>query len=285
MELSKIYKDLVRESCLFRTFNRMAFLPAAICFLIALPFILVYIAGLLVYGSILILFRLLNAPTDYIHAFLKSEGKDVQHITQAVIYAIGFPAIFALKFLTGFLVFILFIVHMLVSIVGFVATLGGITFAPFLLDPVDRTVERDESEYSQVPLTCFIALGLVLLVLSLAFAPIANAINERPDDGYDRFMSHMKSTQSIDPEIYRQFYSDYTSGVINRDNYRTYYYKYYGTFPSFSNTASLDRLENQMVISKIDTGLDITYFVFTLLFSALFFRSKPEPEGSDDEED
>ncbi len=285
MELSKIYKDLVRESCLFRTFNRMAFLPAAICFLIALPFILVYVAGLLIYGSILILFKLLNAPTDYIHGFLKSEGKEVRHLTQAVIYAIGFPAIFALKFLTGFLVFILFIVHMLVSIIGFVATLGGITFAPFLLDPVDRTVERDESEYSQVPLTCFIAFGMVLLVLSLAFAPIANAINERSDNGYDRFMTQMKNTQSANPEIYLQFYNDYNSGAITRENYESFYFKYFGTLPGYSSIDSIDRLENQMVISKIDTGLDITYFVFTLLFSALFFRSKPEPEGSDDEED
>ncbi len=225
MNLLEIYKDLVKESLLFRSFKRLGVLPRNLCFIIVLSFIVLYFIGMLYYGLILVCHKLINAPADYIMSFIKTEGREVKHATQAIVYFIGFPSVFALKFVTGFVILALFIVHIFVSIIGFVATLGGITFSPFLMDPVDRFAIRENKKYRPTPLVLFIVIGVLLLLVAILFRPIATSINEYVtvvefSHGYDfttDYVARAENQLMIDkindmiPQVYAIFVALYSA--------------------------------------------------------------------------
>lgn len=177
MDFISIYKDMVKDTLTFRNYKRMTLVSAIFAGIVVIPFSLIYALTMLVYGLLAIWHKMINAPTDYLLAFVKGEGKDVKHATQAVVYLIGFPLIFILKAITCFIVFTMGILHFVASVAGYIATLGGMTFSPFILDPADRTAAEEGDIYPAKRVKIFVGFGLALFLLTLFYAPIAANLN------------------------------------------------------------------------------------------------------------
>lgn len=167
MEFINNYKAMIRETFELRSFKRMNVVMAVFCGITAIPLMLIYAIVTLIYGALLILHLFLDTPADYIFRFLKREGKDVQNGTQAIMYLIGFPLVFILKFATGLLTFVLFIFHMLSTLLGFLATFGGVTISPFILYPSSRTEPRETKKYGKGGMIAYMVIAYVLIVATL----------------------------------------------------------------------------------------------------------------------
>ena len=163
MDLTKTYLDLAKETFALRNYKRMHIACAILAAIVMLPFILSYAFYMLLYGLLVIVYKLAASPADHLLAFVKGEGKEVKHATQAVIYLIGFPFVFFLKALLAILIFVISIVHFLTSIAGYIATLGGITFSPFVVNLVDRNKSEQAPAYATVPVILFLVFGFVFL--------------------------------------------------------------------------------------------------------------------------
>lgn len=178
MELTKTYLDLVKETFALRNYKRMNVACAILSAIVMIPFIFQYVAYMLIYGMFVIAHRLVSTPADYLMSFIRNEGKDVRHAPQTVMYIFGFPLVLIGKALATFIVFIIGILHFLSSVEGYLATLGGITFSPFVLTPVDRTKSEQKPAYRLAPVVLFVVLGLFLLILYTFLRPIAYSIAE-----------------------------------------------------------------------------------------------------------
>ncbi len=282
MDLFGIYTDFVKEVLSFRNYRRMSVLKAILSALVVIPFIIGFIFLMLIYGLILIMYKFINAPTDFLYSFLKQEGKEVKHGTQAVMYLIAFPLIFMLKVIFGMLILILFFVHMFATLIGFVATLGGITFSPFLLDPADRKAKRSPKPFRTSVTTVFVTIGLILFVLVLSFAPVANRVNQAiwedaPDRALEECIQRIttaKRNGTVPNEAYLIFYNDYTAGEITTTNYQYYNTLCLGLPSTYEAEALLDYDNWIDAIADIDQILSASYVLFVVLYVVIAYRSK-----------
>ncbi len=168
MNLSKTYFDLVKESTRLRAFRGAGILQGIFLAIALLPFILIYAVDMLIYGALIVTFKLLSTPFDYLHNFVKSEGESVKHATQAVIYFASFPLLLFIKFIMAFTVLFLCIAHLIVSAIGYIASFGGIKFSPFLLDEADRGGDH-VVKHNYISNWVFIAIGTALLVFLILY--------------------------------------------------------------------------------------------------------------------
>jgi flagellar biosynthesis protein FlhB len=176
MDLFSIYKDLVKETLLFKSLKGLTVAKRVLCIIVLSPFIALYTTMLLVYGAIVTLYRMFNGHLNSIHDFIKNERREIRHATEAVVYWIAFPWIFVCKVLLAIITFVLMFVHFSTSLVGYIATFGGIRFCPFMLEPVDRFKNKDIVKHNPKAVTIFIIIGLILLSLSVVLKPICDQI-------------------------------------------------------------------------------------------------------------
>ena len=90
-------------------------------------------------------------PADYLLTFLKNEGKEMRHGTEIVIYLVGFPFVFFAKLMIALLTVINFILYFFMTAFFYAATLGGITFSPFLNKEVNRAPKEEPVEEKPEP--------------------------------------------------------------------------------------------------------------------------------------
>ena len=178
MDFFNKFKDLVKESLLCKSFKGLSTAKIVLCAIALAPFIAAYVAMLLVYWLFAVIYRFACNQLDYIHSFIVKERAEVRHATEAVVYAVAFPFIFLMKVLTGLLAAALMFIHFFTSMIGYIATFGGIKFSPFVFDDVDRFKCRAAVKHNKSAVTVFVIIGLVLLGVSVLFAPIANAIHQ-----------------------------------------------------------------------------------------------------------
>ncbi len=171
MEILDIYKALVKETFTFKNFKRMGGNKALLSTIAVFPFILIYTLTLLQYGVLIILYKFINTPCDYLNLFLKSESKDVKAATQVIIYLIGFPLVFAIKAISAFLFFGMFILHFVANILGYFATIGGITFSPFIFNAKDRELSQKKENFKYFSSSLFATLGALLSIMGYIICP------------------------------------------------------------------------------------------------------------------
>ena len=176
MDLFNKFKDLVKESLLCKSFKGLTVAKRVLCIIALAPFIAAYVCMLLLYWALVVTYRFASNQLEYIHAFIIKERAEVRHATEAVVYFIAFPFIFTLKVLVGLLAGAVMIWHFVSSMVGYIATFGGIKFSPFVLDNVNRFSNRDAVKHNKGAVITFIIIALVLLVLAIALVPVVTAI-------------------------------------------------------------------------------------------------------------
>ncbi len=292
MNLFENYKALVKETFLVKNFKKLSVAEIVFVSIILSPFIAAYAALLIGYGAILVLYRFISAPVDFLLDFIHVEGKEVKHATQAIVYFVCLPFVFFLKVFLSFLMFELFVVHAITSLVGYIATFGGISFYPFLLSQGDRFTSYDTKPFKNGLVLTFIVLGLIFVFFITVFKPLTNllvdSINNQSTYTYDYEGEFEDFQQRVELEYrndfigYRQ-YNDFRNaiddGTINVNNYQDYYFYYFQE--SYTQNSKYYIYEhfgnNYEVYETIETIYTISligYFLFVIIYVPTAFRLK-----------
>lgn len=258
----------------------MSVVTRILSFCVVLPFILTYAILLGGYFLLLLLYTFISSPFDFLLDFVHDEGKDVKHATQAIIYLIGFPLIFVFKLLLSFITLILFIIHFITSLIGYIATLGGIHFYPLLINQGERFEEAGPKKFKKKVTFFFVTFGLILCILAIFFKPVYYKIYEGMYDDGQEFNNFVYSVReeyeagNISEQDYYQFIEKINHYEIDVDNYRNYYKIYLGKpyvwnekymDPTYSNTANT--LSNIFVSS---------YVLFVCIYIPVAFKMKKQ---------
>lgn len=236
MDLFKKFKDLVDESLLCRSYKEMSVAQRVLCLIAVAPFIALYTLMLLAYAAIAVLYRFACYMLEYMHAFIRNERAEVRHATEFLIYIVAFPLILAMKIVNAVLAAVLMIVHFFVSMIGYVATFGGIKFRPFIFDDVDRTEKTDFAKHCKSALIVFIVIGFVLLTLACLFKHVTYEFYKMYRDETIRTtviseMTRIRDEGLISAAQWNEFVEMYESEGILPTNYRDYELKFFKGIP------------------------------------------------------
>lgn len=274
MDLFNIFKDFVKETVQFKSFKKLNIVLRIPCFIVLLPFIALYSAMLIAYLVIATIYKVLHSIFDYLYIFVHREGKIVKHATQAIIYLIGFPLLFALKVLYGVIAFPLFIFHFIVSPVGYIATFGGIKYSPFMYEPVDRFGSKEFPKHCIAAVIVFVVLGLVLLSAIFWFQPVAtNAYaNYKTEVVRSEILDRMQSALDngdITSKEWNSFVAHYNAEKVNGTTYHEYVEEYLGQVDDPIWNAQ-EEAQCLMLIALIGMLLPAVYVLFTILYVAIY---------------
>ncbi len=281
MQLLGIYKALLSDSFTLKNYKRMSKFAAVICAILLLPFIALYACVMALYGLALISKKIIDSPTDYLMSFVKDEGRDVKHATQAVIYLIGFPLIFALKALTCALIFVIFVTHFAASLIGYIATLGGMKFSPFLLDEADRKSEAATAgKYGKAGVIVFILIAISIVLEMCFLPPVLSAANEMyyttaPERGCQSLVNRVTEQYEageMNDKLYQSFYSAYEAGDVTVENYETYEILIFGEASGYELEAYELYLTVEEKLTALQDLFAYTYSLFIIIFVLAFFR-------------
>ena len=92
-------------------------------------------------------FKAMAAPVDYLQNWLKAQKDGVQHATQAVLYFVCIPVIFAQQVTLAFNAFAFFFQWFGLMLQAYVLTLGAVRWQPVISDAkFDDEVKAEEVE-------------------------------------------------------------------------------------------------------------------------------------------
>ena len=158
-------RNMLREILSFKQYKRMNILFRVLVTIVELPFIVCFLAYLLVFYVYYVLFSMVDEVVEYLKRFVNDEGKEVKHATQFIVYFFGFPVILIGKIFTSIFTIFIFLSYLLASLFGEVITLHGFKFQPFISKANDDySLEVSEEKISVGRLLVFVIIGLVLLV-------------------------------------------------------------------------------------------------------------------------
>lgn len=132
---------LLKEAFKFKKYRAMN--PALAVFtgifmlpLVAISFLITAILALLCFA-----FAVLSAPVKYLHGIVNNEGKEVKHATQAIVYLISWPMVFALYLAMSALLVAILPVYAALSITLYAWSVGGFKFHLFPHTQDDISIE------------------------------------------------------------------------------------------------------------------------------------------------
>lgn len=158
-------RNMLREILSFKQYKRMNILFRVLVAIVELPFIVCFLAYLLMFYVYYVLFSMVDEVVEYLKRFVNDEGKEVKHATQFIVYFFGFPVILIGKIFTSIFTIFIFLSYLLASLFGEVITLYGFKFQPFISKANDDySLEVSEEKISVGRLLVFVIIGLVLLV-------------------------------------------------------------------------------------------------------------------------
>lgn len=155
--------NLLREAFKFKKYKAMHPALAVLTGIAMLPMVIVSFALVAVLSVLGFLFTLLSTPAKYLHQITRTEGKVVMHATQAVVYLISWPVVFALYAVMIPLLLSIFVTYALFSIVTYAWTLCGFKFHlfPNEADDISITVTK---RYFILPLVLIIGCFIIKMV-------------------------------------------------------------------------------------------------------------------------
>ena len=164
-------KRLNAQIFAFTNYKKLNLPLKILCGIATLPFSITCLIVLGLYYLLLVLYYCIKSPLDYLHGFVKNEGQEVKHATQFIIYFIAFPVIFIANIILSLISCLFFIYNLFINIYGYLATLGGINYIPFLFD--DKVRNDDEIKTMNfIPTIIYGAINLVLFIASIFFVAI-----------------------------------------------------------------------------------------------------------------
>lgn len=110
-------------------------------------------------------FKVVKMPIDFLHGLVHSEGQQVKHATQFVIYWLSWPLIFTLYALLSFSLLGITFSYAVLSINTYIWTLGGYKFHAFIgASDFNIGIRVDEFYNPMLPFIYVIVCAVILLV-------------------------------------------------------------------------------------------------------------------------
>lgn len=170
MDYSKLINNLTAEMKKGTQYARIPLVARIFLIVAMIPLIISFVVTKIFYWITLFGYKMIASPAEYLHEWLKKQKDEVQHATQAVMYWVCLPFIFGLQLLLSFSSLVFFIQWFLLMIQGYLLTLGGIKWQPFITEAV---FEEDNTEYECKPsekaasIFAYVAGGVVAVIILL----------------------------------------------------------------------------------------------------------------------
>ena len=163
-------KLLTKEALKLKKYKAMHPVLAVFTGIFMLPFILMAALVIVNYVIIAYLRNVCASPIRALHGLVNSEGKEVRHAPQTVIYFISWPTIFLLYFMEAIMIPLLTISYTLASICVYICTLGGVKFnaMPENADKID--MGEVKGRYLVLPIVYISVCALLFIVMLIHFA-------------------------------------------------------------------------------------------------------------------
>ncbi len=148
MDYSKLIKNLTAEMKKGVQYARLPLLFKIFAIVALSPIIATFVISIFFYWVTLFFYKMISSPADSLHLWLKGQKDEVKHATQAVMYVVCLPFIFFLKVLLSFTSVYFFIQWFFIMIQGYILSLGGIKWQPFI---TEASFDEDTTEYTLKP--------------------------------------------------------------------------------------------------------------------------------------
>lgn len=176
MNYSLLMRGLLDECLLFSHYKSLS-RPAKVFMAIATaPVILLGAVLVAAYYCLLFLYQAFSMPADSLEAWVKNQKQEVKHATEAVIYLISMPFIFASRVMLAMLSVVFYFLWFELMVVAYIATLGGIRWQPFInCARFDEPCEKDPcyvgvfNAFAIINFAIFVQT-IVLFILAQAFS-------------------------------------------------------------------------------------------------------------------
>ena len=132
MNYSALFKDFKKELFASIQYKHLGSPFKAFGFVAAIPFWIVYFAVMCTQYVTLFFFNCLASCSDYLEAWVKETKKDVNPITEAVLYLVTMPFIFFTRCLLSIFSIYFYMLWFFLMCVSYIASLGGIRWQPFI---------------------------------------------------------------------------------------------------------------------------------------------------------
>ena len=169
MDYGKLMKQLTTEMKKSVQYANIPKPYKLFAILAMIPLIVSFVLGKVGYQISIFFYKMVSAPAEHLHQWLRKQKDEVQHATQAVMYFICLPVIFSLQVTLSFCAISFFFQWFFLMLQGYLLTLGGIHWQPYINE---ATFEPDETEYEHKPealaasiFACFTFGSLALTIL------------------------------------------------------------------------------------------------------------------------
>lgn len=168
MDYAKLVKSLIAEVKKGGQYARIPN-PFKIFALVAMiPVAVLFVVSVVAYWVTLFFYKMISAPAEYLHQWLKGQKDDVQHATQAVMYFVCLPTIFSLQILLSLSAISFYIQWFFMMVWGYLLSLGAVKWQPFLneakFDDADDACAFAPSDTVAIVYSC-VALGVLAVWL------------------------------------------------------------------------------------------------------------------------
>lgn len=205
MNYSKLINNLTAEMKKGVQYARMPLVVKIFMIVALFPVIVSFVVTKLIYWITLFFYKMISSPAEYLHEWVKKQKDEVQHATQAVLYWICMPFVFGLQLLLSFSSLVFFFLWFVLMVQGYLLTLGGIKWQPFITE----VTFDDEGEYECKPdlkiaaIFAYTTAGVLLFCILLA--SVSDIILDLLRDGGAnlwKFYKALGTTETIATRIY-----------------------------------------------------------------------------------
>lgn len=164
--------DLIKETLKLKKYKAMPNILAIFVFIFMFPFIVLsfFIAALVLYAAFVI--RVLKFPVESLRTLVNSEGKEIKHATQFIVYFISWPFIFVLYIIISFINIYIYVGYALLSCINYLWSLGGFKFHLFAEQADNISIQVNE-KYNVTLLIAYVAIMAALVI----FIQLIDGIN------------------------------------------------------------------------------------------------------------
>lgn len=165
MDYSKLINSLTAEMKKGIQYKRIPQPFKALLIVAMIPLIVSFVLSKFIYSVTLFFYKMISAPAEHLHRWLKDQKDEVHHATQAVMYFVCLPYIFLLQVLLSLNAFAFYFQWFFLMLQGYLLSLGGIKWQPII---TEASFEDEACEGELKP-----DLNIVNVFACVAFATFA----------------------------------------------------------------------------------------------------------------
>lgn len=207
MNYSKLINSLTAEMKKGVQYARLPKLVKIFMIVAVAPLIVSFVVSKFIYWVTLFFFKMISSPAEQLHNWIRKQKDELQHATQAVLYFVCLPAVFGLQLLLSFSALAFFFQWFLLMVQGYVLTLGGIKWQPFI---TEASFDEEQTQYVCKPevnvaaIYAYVTAGALLLYILIYFISgiVKDSLMDEFSKGLFEFYKVLGSVNGAVSKIY-----------------------------------------------------------------------------------